>query len=57
MVKLAEGDEMRQLRVEVHSMLAYCMNIEECMNSKIKIDGKPWYHDIEANIKDGEYPC
>ena len=47
---------MRQLHIEVHGMPAYCMNIEECMNIKVEIDGKPWYHDIKAYIKDGEYP-
>jgi len=31
------------------------MNIEECMNVEVKIDGKPWYHDIKAYIKDGQY--
>ena len=47
---------MRQLCIEVHGMLAYCMNIEECMNIKVEINGKPWYHDIKAYIKDSEYP-
>ena len=56
MVKLANRDDMLQLCIEVHSMLAYCMNIEECMNVKAEIDGKPWYHDIKAYIKKGEYP-
>ena len=37
-------------------MPAYCMNIEECMNIEAIVDGKPWYHDIKAYIKDGEYP-
>ena len=46
---------MRQLRIEVHGMLAYCMNIEKCMNIKVEINGKPWYHDIKAYIKDSEY--
>ena len=55
MVKWAKGDEMQQLRIEVRSALAYCMNIEECMNVEAKIDGKPWYHDIRAYIKNGEY--
>ena len=32
------------------------MNIEECMNIEAKINRKPWYHDIKAYIKDGEYP-
>ena len=41
--------------IEVHGLLAYCMNIEECMNVEVKIDGKPWYHDIKAYIKDGQY--
>ena len=56
MVKLVEGDEMRQLHKEVYGMSAYCMNIKECMNVKAKINGKPCYHDIKAYIKGGEYP-
>ena len=36
-------------------MLAYCMNIKECMNIEAKIDGNPWYHDIKAYIKNDEY--
>ena len=31
------------------------MNIKECMNVEAEIDGKPWYHDIKAYIKNGEY--
>ena len=30
-------------------------HIEECMNIEAEIDGKPWYHDIKAYIKDSEY--
>jgi len=56
MVKLVKGDEMRQLCIEVCGVLAYCMNIEECMKVKAEINGKPWYHDIKAYIKNGEYP-
>ena len=48
MVKLSEGDDMRQLRIEVHSILTYCMNIEESMSVEVETDGKPWYHDIKA---------
>ena len=55
MVKLVEGDEMRQLCIEVGGVPAYYMTIEECMNVEVEIDGKPWYHDIKAYIKDGEY--
>jgi len=32
MVKLSEGDDMRQLRIEVRGVPAYCMNIKECMS-------------------------
>ena len=32
MVKLLERDDMWQLRIEVRDILAYCMNIEECMS-------------------------
>ena len=32
------------------------MNIEECMNIEAEVDGKPWYHNIKAYIKNGEYP-
>ena len=55
MVKLAEGDDMRQLRIEACGMPTYCMNIEECMNVETKVNGKPYYHDIKAYIKDSEY--
>ena len=55
MVKLVEGDDMRQLHIEVRGVPAYSMNIEECMNVEAEIDGKPWYHDIKAYIKDSEY--
>ena len=51
MVKLSEGDDMQQLRIEVRGIPAYCMNIEECMSVKVEADGKPWYHDI----KNSEY--
>ena len=47
---------MRQLHIEVRSMPAYCMNIEECMNIEAEVNGKPWYLDIKAYIKDSEYP-
>ena len=56
MVKLVKGDEMRQLRIEACRVLAYCMNIKERMKVKVEINGKPWYHDIKAYIKNGEYP-
>ena len=55
MVKLLKGDDMQQLRIEVRGIPAYCMNIEECMSVKFEADGKPWYHDIKAYIKDSEY--
>ena len=55
MVKLSEGDDMRQLRIEVCGILAYCMNIEECMNVEVEADRKPLYHDIRAYIKNSEY--
>ena len=46
---------MRQSRIEVRGVPAYCMNIEECMGVEVEVDGKPWYHDIKAYIKNGEY--
>ena len=58
MVKLSEGNDMLQLRIEVHSFPAYCMNIKECMRLEVETNGKPWYHDIKAYIKDSGYsPC
>ena len=42
--------------IEVRGILAYCMNIEECMSVEVEADGKPWYHDIKAYIKNNEYP-
>ena len=51
MVKLEKGE----LHIEVRGMPAYYMNIKECMNIKVEMDWKPWYHEIKAYIKDGEY--
>ena len=56
MVKLSEEDDMRQLRIEVHGIPAYSMNIKECMSVEVEADEKSWYHDIKAYIKDSEYP-
>ncbi|XP_075658993.1 uncharacterized protein LOC142628840 [Castanea sativa] len=56
MVKLSEGDEIRQLHIEVHGVPAYCMNIEECMSVEVEANGKPCYHGIKAYIKNNEYP-
>ena len=56
MVKLLEGDYIWQLRIEFRGILAYCMNIKECMSVQVEADGKPWYHDIKAYIKNSEYP-
>ena len=47
---------MRLLRIEVHGILAYCMNIKEYMSIEVEANGKPWYHDIKAYIKNNEYP-
>ena len=56
MFKLAKGNDMRQLCIKGHGVPAYYMKIEECMNIEVEVDGKPWYHDINAYIKDNEYP-
>ena len=56
MVKLLEGDDMRQLCIEVRGIPTYHMNIEECMSVEVEANGKPWYHDIKAYIKNSEYP-
>ena len=56
MIKLSEGDDMRQLRIEVYGIPAYCMNIEECMSVEVEANEKPWYHDIKACIKNTESP-
>jgi len=37
---------MRQLHIEVHGILAYCMIIEECVSVEVEADKKPWYHNI-----------
>ena len=55
MVKLSKGDDMRQLRIEVCGVPAYCMNIKECMSVEVEANGRPWYHDIKAYIKNNEY--
>ena len=46
---------MQQLRIEVRGVLAYCMNIEECLSVEVKSDEKPWYHGIKAYIKNRKY--
>ena len=46
---------MRQLRIEVCGVPAYCMNIKECMSVEVEANGRPWYHDIKAYIKNNEY--
>ena len=56
MVKLPEGDNLRQLCIELCGMPAYSIDNEEYMNVKAEVDGKPWCHDIKAYIKDSEYP-
>ena len=55
MVKLSYRDDMRQLRIDVHDIPSYCMDVEECMSVEVEADGKPWYHDIKAYIKNSEY--
>ena len=32
------------------------MNSIECISVEVEADGKPWYHDIKAYIKNSEYP-
>ena len=46
---------MLQLHIEVHSFPAYCMNIKECMSVEVEANGRLWYHDIKAYIKNNEY--
>uniref|UniRef100_A0A2N9ERN4 Integrase catalytic domain-containing protein n=1 Tax=Fagus sylvatica TaxID=28930 RepID=A0A2N9ERN4_FAGSY len=53
---LAEGDDVRPLRIETRDIPAYCVCIEECMNVEAEIDDKPWYYDIKRFIQDREYP-
>ena len=56
MIKLSEEDDMRQLHKEVRGIPSYCIYIKECMSVEVKANGKPWYHDIKAYIKNSEYP-
>uniref|UniRef100_A0A2N9HLQ0 RNase H type-1 domain-containing protein n=1 Tax=Fagus sylvatica TaxID=28930 RepID=A0A2N9HLQ0_FAGSY len=56
LIKLAEGDDVRPLRIETRDIPAYCVCIEECMNVEAEIDDKPWYYDIKRFIQDREYP-
>ena len=55
MFKFSEGDDIRQLCIEVCGVPFYCMNIEKYMSVEVKADRKPWYHDIKVYIKDNEY--
>ena len=43
------------MHIEVHGILAYCMSIKECVSVEVEADEKPWYHNINAYIKNGEY--
>uniref|UniRef100_A0A2N9I771 RNase H type-1 domain-containing protein n=1 Tax=Fagus sylvatica TaxID=28930 RepID=A0A2N9I771_FAGSY len=56
LIKLAEGDDVRPLRIETRDIPAYCVCVEECMNVEAEIDDKPWYYDIKRFIQDREYP-
>jgi ribonuclease HI len=56
LIKLAEGDDVRPLRIETRDIPAYCVCVEECMNVEADIDDKPWYYDIKRFIQDREYP-
>ena len=56
LIKLAEGDDVRPLRIETRDILAYCVCVEECMHVKAEIDNQPWYYDIKCFIQDREYP-
>uniref|UniRef100_A0A2N9J4D2 Uncharacterized protein n=1 Tax=Fagus sylvatica TaxID=28930 RepID=A0A2N9J4D2_FAGSY len=56
LIKLAEGDDVRPLRIETRDIPAYCVCVEECMNVEAEVDNKPWYYDIKRFIKSREYP-
>jgi ribonuclease HI len=56
LIKLAEGDDVRPLRIETRDIPAYCVCVEECMNVEAEMDNKPWYYDIKRFIQDREYP-
>uniref|UniRef100_A0A2N9HYU6 RNase H type-1 domain-containing protein n=1 Tax=Fagus sylvatica TaxID=28930 RepID=A0A2N9HYU6_FAGSY len=56
LIKLAEGDDVRPLRIETRDIPAYCVCVEECMNVEAEIDNKPWYYDIKRFVQDREYP-
>jgi ribonuclease HI len=56
LIKLAEGDDVRPLRIETRDIPAYCICVEECMNVEAEIENKPWYYDIKHFIQDREYP-
>jgi ribonuclease HI len=46
LIKLSEADDVQPLRIETRGVPAYCVCIEECMSVEAKLDGKPWYYDI-----------
>uniref|UniRef100_A0A2N9HFP0 Uncharacterized protein n=1 Tax=Fagus sylvatica TaxID=28930 RepID=A0A2N9HFP0_FAGSY len=56
LIKLAEGDDVRSLRIETRDIPTYCVCVEECMNVEAEMDNKPWYYDIKRFIQDREYP-
>jgi ribonuclease HI len=56
LIKLAEGDDVRPLRIETWDIPTYCVCVEECMNVEAEVDNKPWYYDIKRFIQSREYP-
>uniref|UniRef100_A0A2N9F0S4 Uncharacterized protein n=1 Tax=Fagus sylvatica TaxID=28930 RepID=A0A2N9F0S4_FAGSY len=56
LIKLAEGDDVRPLRIETQGIPAYCVCVEECMNVEAEVDNKPWYYNIKRFIQSKEYP-
>ncbi|GKV31554.1 hypothetical protein SLEP1_g40233 [Rubroshorea leprosula] len=48
MIQISNDDVIKPLRIEISQEPAHCM--------EIKVDDKPWFHDIKQFLQNGEYP-
>ncbi|GKV27710.1 hypothetical protein SLEP1_g36847 [Rubroshorea leprosula] len=47
MIQISSGDTIKPLMIEISQEPAHCM--------EIKVDDKPWFHDIKQFLQNGEY--
>ncbi|GKV34732.1 hypothetical protein SLEP1_g43078 [Rubroshorea leprosula] len=47
MIQISNDDVIKPLRIDISQELAHCM--------EVKVDDKPWFHDIKQFLRNGEY--